>query len=165
MYQDIVAELPDEVASYEKEHGRLPDDLKLEPGLICKYNDKYFVHTRATLPLKSIDTGVGFGLWVEVDTDTFISYYEALEDDELYKDFKAEGKLANEWPGFKNLYGVSVTFRTIKTDDKVYITEVHDIQNRDPLFYSVMLAQADDIEKIKEIEELTQAYMENESQK
>ena len=98
MKQDIVVQLPTEVASYKKTYGKLPDDLKLEPGSICKYGDKYFVHARATLPLKAIEDGVGFGLWVEVDKDSFVKYYKALDNDNLYKVFKAKGRFKDLWP-------------------------------------------------------------------
>lgn len=159
MNQDIVARLPTKVALYEIEHGKLPDNLELDPGSVCIYGDEYFIHTRATLPLKSTKDGIGFGLWVEVDKDTFIRYYDAQDNDDLYKNFRARGKLANDWPGFQNTYGVEVTIRTISLKEKVYITEVHMDKPRDPLFEAALNTQAGDQENIEMIKNLVKAYI------
>jgi hypothetical protein len=160
MNKDIVAQLPDELAVVEKEKGQLPDNVKIEPGYACLWNDRYFIHTRATLPLKDIDGGIGFGLWVEVSKETFSQYMTTGDNEPAYKDFKTNGTLANNWPGFENTLGIEVTVRTIRTNEKVYITEVHIDKPRDPLFEVALSMQHDDIQMKEKVSNLISSYLE-----
>jgi hypothetical protein len=157
--QDIVAQLPEELAIFEKINGHLPDDVNIKPGFICTWNGRYFIHSRATLPLKDIHEGIGFGLWVEVSKTDFDVYLEAENDDSSYEKFKVKGTLANSWPGFENILGITVTVRTISLNEKVYITEVHMDKPRDPLFEVALLAQKDDLKMKKRIKDLVYAYL------
>ena len=147
--KDAVAQLPEDIARYQHLHKKLPDGVKLEPGFTCVWNDRYFIHTRAVLPLLDLENGIGFGLWVEVAKEDFDRYSEAVDDDEKYKIFRTDGMLANEWPGFEGAYGLKVVVRTIKMDQKVYITEVLPDHPIDPLLQVSFLAQKGD-EKTKE---------------
>jgi hypothetical protein len=141
---DIVADLPTELAVLKKITGTLPSDVEFEPGYYCKWNNRYCIHTRVTLPLKAVNDGVGFGLWVEISKEDFEKYLEAENDDTKYVNIHIRGTLANEWPGFENMEGVPVTVRAISKDEKVYITEVHMDKPRDPIFEAVLLTQRDD---------------------
>lgn len=158
---DFVADLPDELAEYSKRNGQLPDDVDFEPGFYCVWNEHYFIHARATLPLKDIDEGIGFGLWVEIDKEDFAKYAQANTDDDIYKSFKTAGTLANEWPGFEGMFGVPVVVRTIKADEKVYITEVKLDKPRDVLFEVAMNMQKDDSETKKSVENLVKSYLDS----
>lgn len=159
MPNDVIAQLPLELAQYKKQHGKLPEGAELEPNYFCTWNNRYFVHTRATLPLKDFNGGVGFGLWVEISKNDFDTYLAAEDDETAYKNFKAEGTLANEWPGFEHILGVKVTVRTVFADEKIYITDVHIDGMRDPLFHVALLAQSGDSEKKAMIQELVSAYV------
>ncbi len=157
--QDIVADYPQEIAAYAQEFGALPADLEFEPGYYCRWQGRAYIHTRATLPLHAIDDGVGFGLWVEIEPSELDRYLEAQQNDELYKQFKTEGLLANSWPGFMDAYGLPVTVRTIRVDEKVYITEVHLDRMRDVLFEVALTAQQADAAMREQILNLVQAWM------
>lgn len=157
--QDIVADYPQEVAAYAQEFGTLPADLEFEPGYYCRWQGRTYIHTRATLPLHAIDDGVGFGLWVEIEPSEFERYLEAQQNDEEYKVFKTEGLLANSWPGFMDAFGLPVTVRTIRVDEKVYITEVHLDRMRDILFEVALTAQKADLAMREQILNLVQAWM------
>lgn len=139
--QDIVAELPDEVAAYRSEYGSLPAGLQFEPSVYCVWGKRTFIHTRATLPLLAVDEGVGFGLWVEVDPAEFERYISAVSDDAQYGSFQTEGILANAWPGFFQTTGLPVKVSTIRMNEKVYITEVRLDRIRDVLFETALLAE------------------------
>lgn len=158
--KDIVADLPDELVEYKKVHGQLPVDIDFEPGFYCVWDSKrFFVHTRATLPLKDIEEGIGFGLWVELSKENFARYAKANTDDELYKDFRTEGTLANEWPGFEGMSGTPVVVRTIKVDEKVYITEVKLDRPRDVLFEAALYLQRGDLKTKQKLEDLVKSYL------
>jgi hypothetical protein len=157
--QDLVAQLPGDLNIYKQENGSLPSDVKIEPGFTCIWQDRYFIHTRATLPLKDIHDGIGFGLWVEISKEDFDRYLGANENDEDYLKFKTEGTLANEWPGFEDILGIPVVVRAIRADQKVYITEVKIDRPRDPLFEVSLLAQKDDVKIKEQIKNLIEAYM------
>jgi hypothetical protein len=139
--QDIVAELPDEVARYRSEHGELPVDLQFEPSVYCVWGKRTFIHTRATLPLQAVDDGVGFGLWVEVEPTEFQRYISAVTDDNLYGSFDTEGFLANSWPGFFQTIGLPVKVATVRMSEKVYITEVGLDRVRDVLFETALMTE------------------------
>jgi hypothetical protein len=156
---DIVADFPDELAEYKKIHTQLPNEIDFEPGFYCVWNKRYFIHTRATLPLKDIEEGVGFGLWVELNKEDFLRYAKANADDELYKTFKTNGNLANEWPGFQGMLGTPVVVRTVKVNDKVYITEVNLDKPRDILFEAVMNMQKEDIEAKQKLDDLVKRFL------
>jgi hypothetical protein len=157
--KDIVAELPEEIAQYKYEHGNLPENLEFEPGFICVWDNRYFIHTRETLPLLDIEEGIGFGLWVEVTKSEYERYLVAGVDDTAYMKFKTDGILANQWPGFQNILGVPVVVRAIKPDEKVYIIEVKLDKQRDPLFEVALLAQKNDFETKEKIRNLVKAYL------
>lgn len=157
--QDIVADYPQEIAAYAQEYGSVPSDMEFEPGYYCRWQGRCFIHTRATLPLHAIDDGVGFGLWVEIEPSEFDRYLAAQQNDEEYKTFKTEGLLANSWPGFMDAFGLPVTVRTIRVDEKVYITEVHLDRMRDVLFEVALTAQQADTAMREQIMNLVQAWM------
>lgn len=157
--QDIVADYPQEIALYAQEQGALPEDLDFEPGYYCRWQGRTFIHTRATLPLHAIDDGVGFGLWVEIDPSEFERYLAAQQDDALYKQFKTEGLLANSWPGFMDTFNLPVTVRTVRVEEKIYITEVHLDRMRDVLFEVALTAQQADTALREQILNLVQAWM------
>lgn len=136
--QDIVAELPDEVAAYRSEHGSLPAGMQFEPGVYCVWGKRTFIHTRATLPLLAVDEGVGFGLWVEVEPAEFQRYISAVTDDAKYGSFQTKGILANSWPGFFQTIGLPVKVMTVRMNEKVYITEVSLDRVRDVLFETAL---------------------------
>lgn len=157
--QDIVADFPQEIAAYAQEYGSVPSDMEFEPGYYCRWQGRCYIHTRATLPLHAIDDGVGFGLWVEIEPSEFDRYLAAQQNDEAYKTFKTEGFLANSWPGFMDAFGLPVTVRTIRVDEKVYITEVHLDRMRDVLFEVALTAQQADAAMREQILNLVQAWM------
>jgi hypothetical protein len=156
--RDAVAYLPYELARIEQETGKLPDEVKLEPGFFCKWGERGFIHARAVLPLNAIEKGIGFGLWVEVSLDDLKTYLDA-ESDEDYMKFVVEGKLANQWPGFQNMLGVRVKLRAINPNEKVYIREVYSDITRDALFEVAVRTAADDERGIENIKSLVTAYM------
>lgn len=161
MNQDIVADLPDELAVYKHEHGKLPEGVDFEPGYICQWQDKYFVHARATLPLKDTKNGVGFGLWVQIPKADYEKYLRAEKDDVLYKSFRAEGTLANNWPGFLDTYGLPVVVKTVFVDQKIYIWEVKLDRRVDPLFEVSLLSQKHDERMKEQIRKLAVAYLQD----
>lgn len=162
--KDIVAQFPDEIARYKKVNGRLPDDLDYERSFFCVWNKKrFFIHTRATLPLRDIDSGIGFGLWVEVSKQDFNRYVEAQENDKKYKQFQAKGTLANHWPGFENILGIKVLVRTVRVNEKVYIRKVLRDKLRDPLFEAALRTSAQDKKGKEMIRKLVDAYMQDAS--
>lgn len=157
--KDLVCDLPDEMAVYKKEKGQLPEGVIFHPGYVLVIpKQRYFIHTRAMLPLKDIEHGVGFGLWVEVSRDDFGKYNDTAVDDEKYKNFECEGTLANNWPGFMDTLGMKVKVRAISVDQKVYIWQVLDKPN-DMLLETALLTDSQD-EKMKErIRGLVTAYV------
>lgn len=159
--QDIVAQLPDVLVRYKKEHGTLPLDAKIEEKFSCIWQNKYYIHTRVTLPLLAIDQGIGFGLWVELSQADFEKYLAVVDDDAQYKDFQAQGKLANEWPGFEETLGISVKVRPIRLDEKIYITEVLSDHTLDPILQVALLAQKDDTKIIENVRKVVMAWMES----
>lgn len=161
MSQDFVAQLPDELAVIEKTEGKLPENVEFASHYYCRWGDRYFIHTRATLPLRDFDEGVGFGLWVEIAKEDFDAYLAAENDDESYSRFKVNGTLANEWPGFLDMMGADVVVRTVRVDEKVYITEVLGTEARDPLFDYAMSLPSGDPAAREKIMELVTAYVED----
>lgn len=158
--KDAVAQYPDEIAGLYKKHGRLPDGVKLEKGYCCNWNNKkFFIHTRATLPLKDFREGLGFGLWVEVNKKDFDKYLAAENDDRKYLQFKAFGKLANNWPGFENTSGLKVKIKTVGKDEKAYISEVLIDRPTDPIFKIALDMQKEDVNLKQKISKLVQAWM------
>jgi len=158
--KDIIADLPDELAEYKRLNSQLPEDVDFEPGFYCIWDRKrFFIHTRATLPLRDIEEGIGFGLWVEISRDDFDRYAKANIDDNLYKSFETEGILANEWPGFEGMRGVPVTVRTIKVNEKVYISRVNLDRPRDVLFEVALNMQKGDLETKQKLENLVKSYL------
>ena len=157
MKQDLVAKYPKDISDFLRINGHLPENFNIEEGFVCGIKgQRYFIHTRAVLPLKAYDNGVGFGLWVEVDREDFFRYTDSINDDDKYMSFTCVGRLANEWPGFVEMKNVEVIVKTISKDEKVYITEVKEI--KDPLFAVAISTNESDEEKIKQIEELVVAY-------
>jgi len=156
---DIVAQLPNAILMYKHLQGDFPSDMEYEPGFICAWDNHFFIHTRATLPLYDHTNGIGFGLWVEVSQEDYQKYLQASGDDNLYKDFIAKGTLANDWPGFENMAGIGVTIRTVSSEEKPYITEVDDDRTRDPLFYVALRMQKDDTDTLQMVRELISAYI------
>jgi len=160
--KDVVAEYPDEIADYKKLKGDIPAEVKFEKGFFCIWENKftrYFIHTRATLPLKDINGGIGFGLWVELTQEDFDKFMKAQEGDKLYADFMAEGTLANNWPGFENVNFLKVVVKGVKPDQKPYIWEVKVDDTVDPVFRMALLTQKDDVKRQEEIRALVQAWM------
>lgn len=155
---DIVANYPKEISDYQHVNGKLPEEFDYERGVFCVWNKKrFFIHVRAVLPLKALENGVGFGLWVEITKKDFSKYAESLENDGLYRNIKIEGKLANEWPGFESMFGSRVTARCVKLEDKLYITEVHDVN--DVTFEIAIRTPAEDADGIEKIRNLVEAYV------
>lgn len=142
--QDIVADYPDELMAYKAEHGELPAGLEYERSVYCVWDKRTFIHTRATLPLTAIDEGAGFGLWVEIEPAEFERYGKAVNDDELYRTFETTGFLANAWPGFYQTYGLPVKVKTLRVDEKVYITDLTLDRVRDVLFETALFAAKSD---------------------
>lgn len=136
--QDYVANLPDALDSYEQTHDFPPEDLRLEDSYYCSFDNRYFIHCRATLPLHETDRGIGFGLWVEVDKKDFDRYLETENNDRLYSSFECVGKLANAWPGFDDTLGIKVKVKAIDTNQKVYIVDVKVDENTDPLLVKAL---------------------------
>lgn len=159
MSEDIVAILPFELAEIQRQTGQAPQTTEFEPGYICVWNDRYFIHARATLPLKDFDQGLGFGLWVEINKPDFDAYLEAEDDDQKYQQIQVQGLLASMWPGFENVIGLEVTVRTVYVDQKVYITDVKTNATVDPIFQTALLMQKDDVAGKERLAQLLAAYM------
>lgn len=159
MKKDLSFEYPDAVLAYNKEHKFFPKDLHFEPGIYCAFDELYFIHTTATLPLTDIDDGIGFGLWVAVTEEDFIRYLSAIDDDTLYKEFITEGQLANEWPGFRNIKGAQVTVKTVRSDEKVFITAINKENLQDKLFATALIMQNDDTKTQEQVEDRIKAYL------
>lgn len=155
---DVIASIPDEIKNYKDKTGEYPNDIKVEKGYYCIWNDRYFIHTRAVLPLKDFENGVGYGLWVEVKKDDFDKYLEAEKDAEKYKNFQVEGTLANIWPGFENIFGIKVKIKTVNVEEKVYISEVYLDKPRDPAFEVALNTQVGDKEGVESIRKLAYSY-------
>jgi hypothetical protein len=119
---DIVAQYPNLILDLMDSHDQ---SFEYEAGFTAKTdNGHFFIHCRAVLPLKDIDNGIGFGIWVEVDQSAYEKYVEVVDVDDKYKDFVADGFLAHDWPGFPETEGLKVKIRPIRVEEKVYITEV-----------------------------------------
>ena len=159
--RDVSAVYPDSIAEMISLTGNPPTEMLFEPGFICAYEDHYWIHARATLPLLAIENGVGFGLWVEVTKADIKRYQAATENDNLYQSFITQGKLANQWPGFENIKGAQVTVRTVHLNEKVYITEVSADYRDDPLFEVALNTQVNDEAGISRIRDLVMAYMQD----
>ncbi|MCX6706327.1 MAG: DUF2199 domain-containing protein [Candidatus Woesebacteria bacterium] len=158
--RDAVAQYPDEIAELYKEQGHLPDGVKLEEGYYCNWDNKrFFIHARATLPLKDVHEGIGFGLWVEVSKEDFDKYLGAENDDSKYLQFEASGKLANNWPGFENTLGLKARIKAINKDEKVYIWEVLIDKPTDPIFEIALKMQRENVDLRQRILKLVQAWM------
>lgn len=110
------------------------------------WNDRYFIHTRSTLPLKDIGNGIRFGLWVEVSKENFSQYIATGNNETVYKNFNITGTLANNWPGFENTLGIKATVGTVRTNEKISITEIRNDKPRDPLFEAVLFMHHNDIQ-------------------
>jgi len=157
---DIVANYPKEISDYQRVNGKLPEDLDYERGVFCVWGKaRFFIHVRAVLPLKALENGVGFGLWVELAKEDFNRYVDALKSDDLYRNIKIEGELANEWPGFENMLGSRVLARCVKLEDKLYITEIHDVN--DVTFEIAMRTDTNDTDGIERIKNLVAAYVDD----
>lgn len=140
---DIVCGLPEDLLPCVGVDGALPEDVLYEPGFACSWRDeRYFIHTRATLPLTDLGQGVGFGLWVEVSQHDFFRYFEATDNEKLYRNFKVEGVLANQWPGFEDACGLRVVVRAVNVESKLHIREVlGNFEDMDPgLFMSLNMS-------------------------
>ena len=146
--QDLVCELPEEVAIYKRDNGKLPE-MEFEPGYICSWDNRYFVHTRATFPLHDIDNGVGFGLWVEIAKEDYDKYLAAETDDEKYMAFESKGMVANYWPGFKEIYGLIVTIKAINVTEKIYIWEINNPGGVDRTFDEALMIKPEEKDKIE----------------
>lgn len=132
--------------------------VKFEKGYIASLDDsRFFVHARATLPLKDIDNGIGFGLWIEVSKEDYEAYLATENDDEAYKGYSADGVLAHEWPGFLDSMGLKVRVRTIRVNEKIYVTEVLDAPE-DIALKVALLMQADDQKQKSLVENMVRAY-------
>lgn len=163
--QDVVAEYPDEIIDFQfYNNGQIPEDMEYEKGVYCLWQGRFFIHTRATLPLKDIERGVGFGLWVELTPEDFERYADALEDDKKYEAFTTKGILANEWPGFEGIIGSEVTVKTVNLNEKVYITEVLVDETNDPLFSTAVSASSENAEIKAQVTNLVHAYIENQEE-
>lgn len=157
--QDVLLDYPDEIIDFEFYNGHYPEDMDYEEGVYCVWQGRYFIQTRATLPLKDTEHGIGFGLWVEISAEDFEHYADALDDDSKYGTFSATGSLANEWPGFEGIIGSEVTVKTLNMNEKVYITEVFIEKADDPLFYNAMNAPTEDAETKQQVKDLVNAYL------
>lgn len=156
--QDVVARYPKEISDFYLQSGKFPDNFKFEEGFACMLEgEKYFIHCRVVLPLRAFDKGVGFGLWVEVTKEEFEDYVTIEEDDVRYLKFQVLGKLANQWPGFENMIGARVMVRAVSVEEKVYITEILDVN--DPLLQTAILIDSGDEIKIAEMEKMVQSYV------
>lgn len=153
--QDVVAQNPDEFAKFTIKQN--------EPGYIqvASYEgkDHYFIHARATLPLKDFHDGIGFALWVEVSKESFGGYLETENNDEKYLKFEADGTLANNWPGFENTFGLKVKLKTINASEKVYIWDVFVNNTTDPLFRIALQMQKHQEDLKNQVKHLVEAYM------
>ncbi|WP_159596540.1 DUF2199 domain-containing protein [Hydrogenophaga sp. BPS33] len=148
---DIVCDFPEELAAYFKEHDELPADVIYEPGFACSWRDeRFFIHTRATLPLTDLGKGVGFGLWVEVNQYDFYRYFEATDDNDLYRGFRVEGVLANHWPGFEGACGLSVVVRAVNVEHKLHIREVlGQFEDMDPALFMSLHMQLESVGELR----------------
>ena len=157
--QDFVAQLPDPILQIERLGGKEGVDFLVEKGFIAEIPGReFFIHARAMLPLKDLEHGVGFGLWVRVTKDDFNLYTRAVENDKLYRDFVAVGNLANTWPGFLDSYDDRVRVRTVRLSQKVYITEYLS-EPKDVLMRRSLLASPEDTDTKDHIRELAMTYL------
>lgn len=156
---DAVAQLPDELATLLSPDGDLPEGVEIEKGYYCKWNGRYFIHTRAALPLKDISEGIGFGLWIELSKEDFDKFMQAQDDDTLYAGFTAEGTLANNWPGFEDVNNLKVVVKVVKVDQKPYIWDVSVDDTIDPLFRIALLMQKEDLQTRDRVRSLVGAWM------
>lgn len=161
LMNDVVAQYPQVVFEYKQDNGEVPTDMHYEEGVICVWNESYFIHVRVTLPLYDHNNGIGFGLWIKVSKEDAKKYIEALEDDSLYKGFSTTGTLANDWPGFENILGIGVTARTVSLNEKPYVTNVDEDRTRDPLFYIAIRMQRGDSKTLSMVQDLVSSYLSN----
>lgn len=158
--QDIVAKLPDPIVHLQRLGGRESLDYTVQPGFVAKihHDNEFFVHTRAMIPLKDVQNGVGFGLWVKISQADFELYLRAVNEDDLYSRFTCVGSLANTWPGFPGTYGDKVRVRTIHLTEKPYITQYLS-EPKDVLMRVSLLAQLDDQETKEYVRNLAMSYL------
>lgn len=122
--QDFVAVFPDPITQLKRLGGVEGKDYFLQERFIARIQDQeFFIHCRATLPLKDVENGVGFGLWVKVTAEDFHLFLQSVENTDLFKNFRITGSLANTWPGFGETYGDRVRLETLPQETKVYITQ------------------------------------------
>ena len=95
---DISYELPDVVWSIPKE--KREEEANFNSDL-CEYKNKHYIRGIAYIPILQTNTFFGWGLWLEVNEETFNKYLEIYEidgsDEPPY-----EGLLANTPPDYKN---------------------------------------------------------------
>ncbi len=151
---DIVCDLPDDLARYLREHEALPEDVTIDENFLCSWGDeRHFIHAYVSLPLvhQGQGQGVGFGLWVEVTSEDFARYLDALEDDDQYRNFRLEGVLANHWPGFAGALGLRVAAGTSEVGQKLQIHQVlTEPEQVDPMLYLFMNISPDDAPGLRE---------------
>jgi hypothetical protein len=95
---DIAYEMPDIVWSIPKEERK--EKAKFNTDL-CQYKGKNYLRGIAYIPIQGTDTNFGWGLWVEVNEDTFQKYLEVYEVD-ASKEPPVEGFLANTPPDYED---------------------------------------------------------------
>lgn len=122
--KDFVAQLPDQIIQLIRLGGKFGKDFSFEKEYIAMvFESEYFIHTRATLPLKDIEKGLGFGLWVRVSKQDFEFYLRAAKDQNLYRQVSIIGNLANTWPGFPGSFDGRVKVKVLYPNHKPYIIQ------------------------------------------
>lgn len=160
--QDVVAQYPEEVRAFKHIHKELPADMNYAEKEACTWENRFYIHTRVTLPLTDIENGLGFGLWVELSKENFKLWYEAnTSDDAAYMSLRLPGKLASLWPGFLDTYGLEVIVGAVSVDEKLYIVDVPEDQKMD-LTLQASLIRPVSPESIEQQKELVTTWMESE---
>lgn len=146
--QDIVAQYPSLWLELQEADELDETENEFEEGFTARIgDDHFFIHARAVLPLKDLDTGIGFGLWVEVERQDYEKYLKVVDIDEEYKDYSAEGRLAQEWPGFPDTEGLKVRIRPARVEEKIYITEILEKPSDIALEMALQMSPDDEAQK------------------
>ncbi len=104
---DWASKLPDEVWA-------LPVDERLEQvqsnSDLCRWGERHFIRGVLQVPFTDLEGGFGWGIWAEVDRDTFSRYLEIFDSDGRAEP-PEKGTIANAMRPYDDAVGREVTIQ------------------------------------------------------
>jgi len=113
--------LPDEV--WEIPEQKREEQAKFNTDL-CRWGERYFIRSMMPIPFLDREGYFGWGVWVEVDQNSFESYLNIYEKDGSNVP-RVPGALANQVPGYSDLKDCKVELQFGPSDKRpmVYFAE------------------------------------------